>query len=154
MHNTSDIVCITYLPRPTSLAITLTWIIKFVFFVKRFFASYSGSAFLWIFFCGSFQKSKTGGGGGSDGGGGGGGGGEDDVYDLFAAVHHIGTMNGGHYVASCRVEKTNGDGGDWYNFNDSHVSKVDEKSIVSPTGYILFYKRRELSSANVINLSM
>ena len=98
---------------------------------------------------------SRGGGGGSDGGGGGGGGGEDDVYDLFAAVHHIGTMNGGHYVASCRVEKTNGDGtGDWYNFNDSHVSKVDEKSIVSATGYILFYKRRELSSANVINLSM
>ena len=49
-----------------------------------------------------------------------------------------------------------GDGGsDWYNFNDSHVSKVvDENQIVSPTGYILFYKRRELSSANVINLSM
>ena len=30
---------------------------------------------------------------------------DEDVYDLFAAVHHIGTMNGGHYVASCRVEK-------------------------------------------------
>ena len=43
---------------------------------------------------------------------------------------------------------------EWYNFNDASVSKVDAKHIVSPTGYILFYKKRELSSANVINLSM
>jgi hypothetical protein len=48
-----------------------------------------------------------------------------------------------------------GGGGEWYRFNDSHVSKIiDESDIVNPTGYILFYKRRELSSANVINLSM
>ena len=48
-----------------------------------------------------------------------------------------------------------GVGGEWYRFNDSHVSKIiDESDIVNPTGYILFYKRRELSSANVINLSM
>jgi len=38
-----------------------------------------------------------------DGSSSGGGGGGDKVYDLFAAVHHIGTMNGGHYVASCKV---------------------------------------------------
>jgi ubiquitin C-terminal hydrolase len=97
------------------------------------------------------------------------------LYDLFAITHHIGTMNGGHYVASCCVNGSGGGGGsgggvegdvdggngnveggsdEWYNFNDASVSKVDAKHIVSPTGYILFYKKRELSSANVINLSM
>ena len=33
--------------------------------------------------------------------------------------------------------------GDWYNFNGSHVSKVDEKSIVCATGYILFFIKKE-----------
>ena len=89
-------------------------------------------------------------------GGGGGEGGDgdaplDDTYDLYAAVHHVGTMNGGHYVSTCRVE---GDSDNWYQFNDRTVTPIDEEQIVSPTGYILFYKRRELSSANVINLSL
>ena len=33
----------------------------------------------------------------------------------------------------------------------TNVSKLTEDQLVSPTGYILFYRRRELSSANVIN---
>ena len=73
------------------------------------------------------------------------------MYDLYAVVHHVGTMNGGHYVSTCRVE---GDGDNWYQFNDRNVTPISEDQIVSPTGYILFYKRRELSSANVINLSL
>ena len=75
----------------------------------------------------------------------------DHVYDLYATVHHVGTMNGGHYVSTCRVE---GEGDNWYQFNDRNVTPIDEKQLVSQTGYILFYKRRELSSANVINLSL
>lgn len=32
--------------------------------------------------------------------------------------------------------------GDWYDFDDSSVTKISKKSVVSESAYILFYKRK------------
>ena len=66
---------------------------------------------------------------------------EKNIYDLFAVANHIGELNLGHYFAYCKnfVERS------WYEFNDSNVSKIERKKVVSENAYILFYnKRRDL----------
>lgn len=40
------------------------------------------------------------------------------IYDLYAVSNHYGSLNGGHYTATCRNSETNG----WYDFNDGSVS--------------------------------
>ena len=60
------------------------------------------------------------------------------IYDLFGVSNHSGSLNGGHYYAYCKNWKD----GEWYEFNDSHVSKIDNKKIVSDNAYVLFYKRK------------
>ena len=60
------------------------------------------------------------------------------VYDLFAVANHVGGLHGGHYYAYCKNCKDN----EWYEFNDSHVSKIDKKKVCSDTAYVLFYCRR------------
>lgn len=61
------------------------------------------------------------------------------VYDLFAVLHHTGTLNNGHCYAHCKSSET----GDWYLFNDDKVSKVNTlDEIISETAYVLFYKRK------------
>lgn len=57
-------------------------------------------------------------------------------YELYAVCNHFGSMGGGHYTASARVN------GKWYNFNDSHVTPISE--VVTQAGYILFYRRLDL----------
>ena len=57
-------------------------------------------------------------------------------YELYAVCNHFGSMGGGHYTASARVN------GKWYNFNDSTVTPITE--VVTPAGYILFYRRVDL----------
>jgi hypothetical protein len=52
------------------------------------------------------------------------------------------------------VEKDEGGEGEWYTFNDSQVTRTNMENIVSPTGYVLFYQRRQLSQSNVINFSL
>ncbi|KAJ3159743.1 ubiquitin carboxyl-terminal hydrolase [Geranomyces michiganensis] len=64
------------------------------------------------------------------------------VYDLFAVSNHFGGLGGGHYTAyakNCLDDQ-------WYNFDDSHVSKTDEASIMTPAAYFLFYRRRSKHS--------
>ncbi|KAI8582965.1 hypothetical protein K450DRAFT_225674 [Umbelopsis ramanniana AG] len=60
------------------------------------------------------------------------------IYDLFAVDNHYGGMGGGHYTAYGQ----NYINGDWYNFDDSHVSKVNAEDVKTPAAYLLFYKRR------------
>lgn len=60
------------------------------------------------------------------------------IYDLYGVDNHYGGMGGGHYTACAQNwmdEK-------WYNFDDSHVSEVDESNAKSRAAYLLFYKRR------------
>ena len=63
---------------------------------------------------------------------------ENNIYDLFAVANHSGGLHGGHYYAYCKNCVEN----EWYEFNDSHVSKIDAKSVVSENAYVLFYKKR------------
>ena len=58
------------------------------------------------------------------------------IYDLFAVSQHYGSTGFGHYTAVCK----NGD--DWYNYDDSHVSKTSANSCLSSAAYVLFYRRQ------------
>ncbi|CAK4978976.1 unnamed protein product [Aphanomyces euteiches] len=60
-------------------------------------------------------------------------------YDLIGMIHHMGTLNGGHYTAECR----NPENGNWYDFNDETVSAVKKPPAASSSAYILFYQRRQ-----------
>lgn len=64
------------------------------------------------------------------------------LYDLYAVVHHLGALSGGHYVASVRSEKD----GKWRIFNDAQVTEVCSKDIVDASAYILFYLRRDMKN--------
>jgi ubiquitin C-terminal hydrolase len=62
------------------------------------------------------------------------------LYDLYAISNHFGSLNGGHYTAYCKNSLDQ----EWYNFDDSSVSKViDEQRVITPAAYLLFYRRRE-----------
>lgn len=79
------------------------------------------------------------------------------VYDLYAVDNHFGGLGGGHYTAFCK----NKEDGEWYNYDDSRVSRASEQSIQvglaageifrprssadlwqSRAAYLLFYRRR------------
>ena len=68
------------------------------------------------------------------------------TYDLFAIANHYGGLWGGHYVSYAKNHLTN----DWYSFNDSSVSRINEDQLVSSAAYVLFYRRRDLN--NYINM--
>ena len=62
------------------------------------------------------------------------------LYDLYAVSNHFGSLNGGHYTATCLNQAT----GKWYYFNDSSVSPVDDnRMIISSAAYLLFYRQRD-----------
>jgi len=58
------------------------------------------------------------------------------VYDLFAVSQHYGSAGGGHYTAVCK------NGNNWYNYDDSSVSKTSAKSVLTSAAYVLFYRRK------------
>ena len=58
------------------------------------------------------------------------------VYDLFAVSQHYGSTGFGHYTAVCKNEN------DWYNYDDSYVSKTSANSCLSSAAYVLFYRRQ------------
>ncbi|CAI6337619.1 unnamed protein product [Periconia digitata] len=60
------------------------------------------------------------------------------VYDLFAVDNHYGGLGGGHYTAFAK----NFFDQQWYEYNDSSVSKCGGRSVVTPAAYLLFYRRR------------
>ncbi|PQE19062.1 ubiquitin carboxyl-terminal hydrolase protein [Rutstroemia sp. NJR-2017a BBW] len=65
--------------------------------------------------------------------------GKDEVYDLIAVDDHWGGLGGGHYTAFAK----NFVDGQWYEYNDASVSKQkDTARVVSPSAYLLFYRRR------------
>lgn len=60
------------------------------------------------------------------------------VYDCFGVINHYGSMNFGHYTAYAK------NGGQWYCYDDSNVSKVaNPEDIVTEAAYVLFYQRRD-----------
>ncbi|KAK5665787.1 ubiquitin-specific protease doa4 [Batrachochytrium dendrobatidis] len=60
-------------------------------------------------------------------------------YNLFAVSNHFGSLSGGHYTAQVKNEVLQ----QWYNFDDSKISSIDEKTIQSEAAYILFYVRSD-----------
>ncbi|KAJ3097269.1 ubiquitin carboxyl-terminal hydrolase [Phlyctochytrium planicorne] len=68
------------------------------------------------------------------------------IYDLYAVSNHFGGLGGGHYTAYAQnpIDRQ------WYNFDDSHVSKTEEESLKTEAAYLLFYQRRH--TKNPVNL--
>ena len=52
------------------------------------------------------------------------------VYELYAVLVHSGAISGGHYYVYIRDTSTN----KWWNFNDSSVSEVSEKTVLEAQG--------------------
>ncbi|XP_075948748.1 ubiquitin carboxyl-terminal hydrolase 50-like [Anarhichas minor] len=67
---------------------------------------------------------------------------KDKKYELYAVVNHIGSLRGGHYTATILSNEDN----TWYEFDDTHVSKVKEQLFAetgtynSSTAYLLVYR--------------
>ncbi|KAK6125856.1 hypothetical protein DH2020_040404 [Rehmannia glutinosa] len=75
------------------------------------------------------------------------------IYHLYAVVVHLGLMNAaysGHYVSYVKDFR-----GDWFRIDDSRVSHVDLKTVLSVEAYILFYARHTPRGApSVRNISL
>ncbi|CAK7212366.1 hypothetical protein SBRCBS47491_001439 [Sporothrix bragantina] len=65
--------------------------------------------------------------------------GKEEIYDLIGVDDHWGGLGGGHYTAFAKSFIDH----QWYEYNDSSVSKVsDPARVVSAAAYLLFYRRR------------
>eukprot|EP00892_Ulva_mutabilis_P005555 jgi/Ulvmu1/3371/UM156_0028.1 len=73
----------------------------------------------------------------------------DAVYDCFAISNHMGSVSGGHYTAFCLHEPTllpdAEKGLSWHSYNDRTVMPTSASSVVTPSAYVLFYRRRSCS---------
>ncbi|TIB82659.1 UCH-domain-containing protein [Wallemia mellicola] len=67
---------------------------------------------------------------------------EDAIYDLYAIDNHYGGLGGGHYTSYAR----NNESGEFYHFDDSYVSKVNEENVKTKAAYLLFYRKRTTRS--------
>ena len=103
------------------------------------------------------------------------------VYDLYAVVHHIGILGGGHYVTTVRESRkphtkkfdtdssldatvgaesespTSSDSDAlserWWLFNDGQVtSLLDNSEVSAASAYVLFYMRRDAREKTVSEL--
>ncbi|XP_010525436.1 PREDICTED: ubiquitin carboxyl-terminal hydrolase 5 [Tarenaya hassleriana] len=59
------------------------------------------------------------------------------LYELYALTNHYGGMGSGHYTAHIKLLDEN----KWYNFDDSHISQINEDDVKSAAAYVLFYRR-------------
>lgn len=69
------------------------------------------------------------------------------VYDLFAVANHFGSMGFGHYTAYAK----NYFNDKWYDFDDSHVSEINGKDVITQSAYVLFYRKRNLKDKLDLN---
>ncbi|XP_063545593.1 uncharacterized protein LOC134753599 [Cydia strobilella] len=58
------------------------------------------------------------------------------VYNLYAVSNHSGTTYSGHYTAYCKHPYK----GDWHEYNDSRVTPINPRNVVSSEAYVLFYE--------------
>lgn len=56
-------------------------------------------------------------------------------YELKAIGNHSGNLGSGHYYAYCKED------GNWFNYNDEHISEIAPNTIFSNTAYTLFYEK-------------
>jgi ubiquitin C-terminal hydrolase len=64
------------------------------------------------------------------------------TYDLFAVANHVGNSGFGHYFSYAK----NPINEKWYKFDDASVTNLPQKEIVTPSAYVLFYRRRNLEN--------
>ncbi|KAI9670061.1 MAG: CSN-associated deubiquitinating enzyme Ubp12 [Caeruleum heppii] len=64
--------------------------------------------------------------------------GKSTTYDLFAVDNHYGGLGGGHYTACAK----NFVDGEWYDYNDTMVTRKSPQSAITSAAYLLFYRRR------------
>lgn len=57
-----------------------------------------------------------------------------ELYELYAVVYHIGSVNTGHYISMVKDRD-----GMWFKFDDAHVIRVTEKDVLACQAYLLFY---------------
>ncbi|CAA6664080.1 unnamed protein product [Spirodela intermedia] len=69
------------------------------------------------------------------------------LYELYALSNHYGSMASGHYTAHIKLLEENR----WYNFDDSHISPINEEDVKSAAAYVLFYRRVRGEDAFVSN---
>jgi len=69
-----------------------------------------------------------------------------EVFDLYGAVCHYGSVSGGHYTAFAKHINTNA----WNQFNDSQVESRLPEGDGQDDVYVLFFKRSGL--ANSVNM--
>ena len=63
--------------------------------------------------------------------------GENAIYDLYGVLQHYGGVSFGHYISTCKNDIDN----NWYEYNDSNISKVKPSEVENNNGaYLLFYK--------------
>jgi ubiquitin C-terminal hydrolase len=74
----------------------------------------------------------------------------ENTYDLFGVVNHLGSFGSGHYTAFCFNEEAS----KWILYNDEEVFEVQDEEVenvvVNPNAYVLFYKKRALSSNLIV----
>ncbi|ETV64776.1 hypothetical protein H257_18410 [Aphanomyces astaci] len=84
-----------------------------------------------------------------------------DVYDLYAVANHTGGLSEGHYTAYCRYDlhTTTAIANNvvppthiWLNFDDEVVSELPRSKVVSNAAYVLFYRKRQLSTTSVLRV--
>ncbi|URE22780.1 ubiquitin carboxyl-terminal hydrolase [Musa troglodytarum] len=66
------------------------------------------------------------------------------IYELYALSNHYGSMASGHYTAHIKLLDENR----WYNFDDSHISPINEEDVKSAAAYVLFYRRTKGEDAS------
>ena len=56
---------------------------------------------------------------------------------MTGVICHHGYAGGGHYTAYALNHKDE----EWYEFDDSHVTKVDPATVLNAEAYVLFYRK-------------
>ncbi|XP_073317409.1 ubiquitin carboxyl-terminal hydrolase 5-like [Primulina huaijiensis] len=71
------------------------------------------------------------------------------IYELYALTNHYGGMGSGHYTAHIKLLDEN----KWYNFDDSHLSPINEEDVKSVAAYVLFYRKVNSDKCSATNES-
>ena len=61
-------------------------------------------------------------------------------YDLVGVICHHGTAGGGHYTSYA----LNNQDQEWYEYDDSSVSKVEPSTVLNAEAYVLFYRKNNM----------
>ena len=56
-----------------------------------------------------------------------------ELFDLYGVIHHIGSLNSGHYTCMLKINEK------WFLFDDAHFREISEENVVSYSAYILIY---------------